>query len=873
MEPQGNEASLTELLQTEKDYVRTLNQIIEGYLKPTRSPISPPELKQSVRLIFGNILDIHFFHSEFFLVELSECLTSHDIAECFMRNSEHFYMYSFYCMNKYKSDIFLNTYGGNFFEECRKFLNDKLTLQDLLIAPVQRLTQYQLLLKNLLQSDIEQSSEIADKLQTAISTMASVPKQANDQIHLGMIRSFDGDLSTHGQLLIHDLFKGLISLGGIVTSDTNPNNWDEYRVFLFHFCCIITSTLNDSTYKFVQLIQTCGLSVLVDIPDTTPNRFAICSSKRSERIRLDLKAYSPLQKQTWVHVLQDLIRDQQNLTASLMHPSIVVRHTENIDSQVTVASRFDFVSGWESDESSEETNSECLGRSETIICEDVQNLDISFESGASIDSDQYSEPRRTSSLKDSKKERFDPIFRTGSDKAARFNKANKGKYDFSMQYSVLPKKNISGSNKFTPSSPSPRHFAKQSTPETDSIILNLAGKSNSASYTKSYPVYKAMDTIDLSNQAITSLWDDRLLPIKCGEKFEVFITNLPNLWFGRKLTRNANDDQTTYEGWIPNSYLEPCRTSTLSETMITMPDNPLISYTKRGWKSAGYKGDKLVCNNVLSTTYICKGGSELFGVFAVFQKRKDHERIRQLADICYVINNHPNIPILNTIYLERRYYIFLFSQAGDTPLFEYISNLEVYDEGYAINYTFQLTSALFYLQLRSIIHLDIRPENLMLQIQSDTLKLVDFTCAQFLVSGSLCYNVQNTTNIEFLAPEQVSGRPVHSYTDQWALGVVLYCLISGISPFSDHGYGNIAYNIENAIYTFTPPIFSKISSATKDLITGLLKIEPTTRLSAAECISYPVFVNRATHHQVKLRTNAMKAFLIYRAILLNESTQ
>ena len=107
---------IEELITSECDYLATLQMIIDGYYKPTKSCIAPPELKTNLTIIFGNILDIYMFHLDFFYPHLKECKTISDIIKCFNCNFLNFKIYTLYCSNKYESSRFLNHYDGIFFE-------------------------------------------------------------------------------------------------------------------------------------------------------------------------------------------------------------------------------------------------------------------------------------------------------------------------------------------------------------------------------------------------------------------------------------------------------------------------------------------------------------------------------------------------------------------------------------------------------------------------------------------------------------------------------------------------------------------------------------------------------------------------------------
>ena len=95
-------------------------------------------------------------------------------------------------------------------------------------------------------------------------------------------------------------------------------------------------------------------------------------------------------------------------------------------------------------------------------------------------------------------------------------------------------------------------------------------------------------------------------------------------------------------------------------------------------------------------------------------------------------------------------------------------------------YTANVTCALEYLHRRNIAYRDLKPENLMLDVDG-YLKVVDFGFAKVVEDRT--FTVCGTP--EYLAPETIR-RAGHTCTvDWWAMGVLLYELITGRSPF--HG--------------------------------------------------------------------------------------
>jgi serine/threonine-protein kinase len=165
------------------------------------------------------------------------------------------------------------------------------------------------------------------------------------------------------------------------------------------------------------------------------------------------------------------------------------------------------------------------------------------------------------------------------------------------------------------------------------------------------------------------------------------------------------------------------------------------------------------------------------------------QRFQREIDILRQLD-HPNIVCFyDSGAQDGRYYYAMEFIAGES--FDYlrddrgrVSWMEVLDLAW------QISPALKHAHDRGIIHRDLKPSNLLRITHSHNpdevgvIKLTDFGIASLFASPHLTVTGGVIGTPEFLSPEQAAGKPVTRRSDLYSLGVVLYTLVTGKTPFT-----------------------------------------------------------------------------------------
>jgi calcium-dependent protein kinase len=136
------------------------------------------------------------------------------------------------------------------------------------------------------------------------------------------------------------------------------------------------------------------------------------------------------------------------------------------------------------------------------------------------------------------------------------------------------------------------------------------------------------------------------------------------------------------------------------------------------------------------------------------------------------------------------------------------------------------------------VHGDIKPSNIHFHtVEDEIVKMIDFGSSRRVAQDELLHGVYGTSY--YVAPETLEGGYDHS-ADVWAVGVLLYILLSGEPPFDGESGREITTAVKNGQYKLKGGAWDAISNEAKDLISNML-CPADKRISAAQAFQHPWF--------------------------------
>ena len=180
--------------------------------------------------------------------------------------------------------------------------------------------------------------------------------------------------------------------------------------------------------------------------------------------------------------------------------------------------------------------------------------------------------------------------------------------------------------------------------------------------------------------------------------------------------------------------------------------------------------------------------------------------------------HHQNIVRLLNVKENDKSIYLIMEYANTGSLFKYIRDKQCLSEEESFKFFSQIINAIYFLHKNDFIHRDIKPENILI-FDNKVCKLCDFGCCVEL-NGKQRSTYCGTT--EYMSPEIVNKMEYSKEIDIWSLGILLYEMIHGYSPFNPNNEYYNTKEVIDKIKIHDLHFDINISKECKDLICHLL---------------------------------------------------
>lgn len=314
---------------------------------------------------------------------------------------------------------------------------------------------------------------------------------------------------------------------------------------------------------------------------------------------------------------------------------------------------------------------------------------------------------------------------------------------------------------------------------------------------------------------------------------------------GSKGSINAYDDSADDSGSSSESSSVATAPVNATITDTTPPPSPGTPIKTNTFEER-YTLLRKVQKGVYASVWECRDQTtqEIYAVKIIprpaLSTSHDEQVLNEVSILQVVSAGNPECIVrMVEFYEEEDAFFIVMELMNGGDVFDRVAQRPHYSEGDARKLIKRLLQAVKVLHDQGIAHRDIKPQNLLLQSQDNDfdIKLCDFGFAQRVHTPESL--TQCIGSPPYVAPEILKNIPHDERVDLWSVGITSFVLLVGYSPFTQDSREMVCQQIKAGNWSFYRPDWKGISPDAKDLIEGLLQVDPIERMSAAEALQSP----------------------------------
>lgn len=201
--------------------------------------------------------------------------------------------------------------------------------------------------------------------------------------------------------------------------------------------------------------------------------------------------------------------------------------------------------------------------------------------------------------------------------------------------------------------------------------------------------------------------------------------------------------------------------------------------------------------------------------------------------------DHPNIVKLQDTFEDCRNHHLVLELCTGGELFDRIVEVGSMSEYEASSIMRQIFGSVGYIHEHHVCHRDLKPENFIYAskgpLASTPVKLTDFGLSCRFKEG---VPMKDSVGTPFYVAPEVLSESYGFECDNWSLGVIMFCLLSGQLPFDGPTALKVLKRVKKAEYNFEDEVWEPVSESATDLINALLEKSVQSRFTCVQALEH-----------------------------------